>query len=65
MTKINDIILEQRNEYFVPDEYRALIICETRFDFMKDVNKCMQAAEEYHNYLSKERRFGLEAKLLR
>ena len=49
MAKIKDINLELRNANFVPNEIRALIICETKFDFVTDDDKCMKAAEKQHD----------------
>ena len=44
MAEIRDITLDLRNTDFIPDEIRALIICETKFDFMTDDAKCMKLA---------------------
>ena len=44
MVEIRDITLDLRNTNFIPDEFRALVICETKFDFVTDDEKCMKAA---------------------
>ena len=44
MAEIRDIDLDLRNTDFIPTEIRALVICETQFDFVIDDEKCMKAA---------------------
>ena len=48
MAEIRDITLDLRNTDFIPTEIRALIICETTFDFVTDDEKCLKAAEDFH-----------------
>ena len=64
MVEIRDITLDLRNTDFVPNEFRALIICETKFDFMTDDDKCMKAAEKHFDYVTKERRLALKRALI-
>ena len=52
MSIIRDITLELRNTDFIPNEIRALIICETKFDFMTNDVECKKAAELYRDYLA-------------
>jgi phosphoenolpyruvate carboxylase len=49
MSVIKDAALEERNTRFIPDEIRVALICETRFDFMKDKKLCEEAATNLYN----------------
>ena len=64
MVEIRDITLDLRNTNFIPDEFRALIICETKFDFVTDDEKCMKAAQDFHDYETKQRRLALKRQLI-
>ena len=49
MSVIKDAELEERNTLFIPDEIRVALICETRFDFMKDKKLCEEAATNLYD----------------
>jgi hypothetical protein len=49
MSVIKDIALAERNNLFIPDEIHVALMCETKFDFFKDLELCEELATKIYD----------------
>ncbi len=49
MSVIKDITLQERSILFIPDEIRVALMCETEFDFYKDLELCKKLAPKIYD----------------